>query len=419
MNVFSSFFPELAILKIPQEGVLEPTRLKLASFWALLTAFIVLNNIVWFTPTLGGAYYAVLIGILAIVMLSAGKIRLNIEMLLIYLACFCSIYFNDIPSFFKSEYRLISFIAITLLVSPAISSNFLAVFRIKLFRNMLIGIVLLVLLSFASRFVGLSKSQGAYWCGIVNHSMTLGPVCGIAFITVLSDWIVAGKNYTTAKKFCLIITIIATLACLFGASSRAAILATVMGTIIVTGAHFKANQIFKWGTLITIALVLSTPLWSPLWDTVMAKNQNSETLSLSSREVIWQQRIDEFRSHPVFGTGFGTVDIEAEASLFNEQSGQVETGSSWLSILSMTGLVGIFAFLLLQYNTIFRFMRLTDRKSMILLLGLLFFWYGEMCAEGFWFAAGSFECFFLWLLWGCFDAALCIQDGLAKSKIIN
>ena len=221
MNVFSSFFPELAILKIPQEGVLEPTRLKLASFWALLTAFIVLNNIVWFTPTLGGAYYAVLIGILAIVMLSAGKIRLNIEMLLIYLACFCSIYFNDIPSFFKSEYRLISFIAITLLVSPAISSNFLAVFRIKLFRNMLIGIVLLVLLSFASRFVGLSKSQGAYWCGIVNHSMTLGPVCGIAFITVLSDWIVAGKNYTTAKKFCLIITIIATLACLFGASSGA------------------------------------------------------------------------------------------------------------------------------------------------------------------------------------------------------
>lgn len=409
MNIFSSFFPELAILKIPQEGVLEPTRLKLASFWALLTAFIVLNNIVWFTPTLGGAYYAVLIGILAIVMLSAGKIRLNIEMLLIYLACFCSIYFNDIPSFFKSEYRLISFIAITLLVSPAISSNFLAVFRIKLFRNMLIGIVLLVLLSFASRFVGLSKSQGAYWCGIVNHSMTLGPICGIAFITVLSDWIVAGKNYTTVKKFCLIITMIATLACLFGASSRAAILATVMGTIIVTGAHFKANQIFKWGTLITIALVLSTPLWSPLWDTVMAKNQNSETLSLSSRGVIWQQRIDEFRSHPVFGTGFGTVDIEAEASLFNEQSGQVEPGSSWLSILSMTGLVGMFTFLLLQYNTIFRFMRLADGKSMILLLGLLFFWYGEMCAEGFWFAAGSFECFFLWSLFGVFDALSILQ----------
>ena len=409
MNLFSSFFPELVILKVPQEGVLKPARLKLASFWAFLTAFIVLNNIIWFTPTLGGAYYAVLIGILAIVMLSAGKIRLNIEMLLIYFACFCSIYFNDIPSFFKSEYRLISFIAITLLVSPAISSNFLAVFRIKLFRNMLTGIVLLVLLSFASRFVGLSNNQGMYWCGIVNHSMTLGPVCGIAFITVLSDWIVAGKNYTATKKYCLAVTIIAALACLFGASSRAAILATVMGTFIVTGAHFKANQIFKWGTLITIVLVLSTPLWSPLWDTVMTKNQNSETLSLSSREVIWRQRIDEFRSHPVFGTGFGTVDIEAEASLFNEQSGQVETGSSWLSILSMTGLVGIFAFLLLQYNTIFRFVRLADRKSMILLLGLLFFWYGEMCAEGFWFAAGSFEFFFLWTLFGSFDAFSVLQ----------
>ena len=63
MNLFSSFFPGLAILKVPQEGVLEPGRLKLASFWAFLTAFIVLNNIVWFTPTLGGVYYAVLIGI--------------------------------------------------------------------------------------------------------------------------------------------------------------------------------------------------------------------------------------------------------------------------------------------------------------------------------------------------------------------
>lgn len=410
MNLVSAFFPGLSAFAVPETLPTERKQNKTASILAFITAFIVLNNIVWLTPTLGTAYYAFLGGILLLVLLAAGKVRINIEMILIYLACLCSIWFNDIPAFFKAEYRFVSFAAVTLLVSPALSSNFLAVFRMKLFRCMLQGIVLLALLSFLSRFVGLSKSQGAYWCGVVNHSMTLGPVCGIAFLTVLSDLIVEGKNYSPGKKCRLALVLVAALVCLLGASSRAAIIATVIGSLVVIGAHFKVDQIFKWGVLAITAVALSVPLWTPLWETVMKKNENSETISFSSRATVWEQRLKEFKENPFFGCGFGSVDTDAGSSLFNRESGQVETGSSWLAILSMCGLFGFFSILLLQYNSFVRFVQLPSPKSMILLAGLLFFWYIEMCAEGFIFAAGSFEFFFLWSLFGVFEAVLIVNN---------
>ena len=47
---------------------------------------------------------------------------------------------------------------------------------------------------------------------------------------------------------------------------------------------------------------------------------------------------------------------------------------------------------------------------LILLAGLLFFWYVEMCAQGFIFAAGGFEFFFLWSLFGIFESVLIVNN---------
>ncbi len=413
MNIIRSFFPDLSDF-IPQNVNLSAARQNTASIFAFLTAIVVLNNIVILTPNLGVLYYAVLGIILLLVLCCAGRIRINTGMLLIYLACIASLLLNDVPVFFKAEYRLVTFIVVSLLISPAISSNFLAFFRLKLFQNLLYGMVLLVLLSFFGRFVGISSSIANYWCGILNHPMTLGSVSGMVAITVFNDLNTPLKS-GRASKFLIVSLIIAVL-CMLGASSRAALGATILGIFIVLlSSGNSTSNLFKWGILGVICALLTVSLWTPLWQQVVDKNQGTEAISISSRETHWTQRFEEFKSNPVFGIGFGTVDDDTQiGSTFNLSSGQIETGSSWLSILSMTGLFGMAAFLLLINNTIYRYKQIKNRRTASLLFGLLVFVFVEMVAEGMIFAAGSFLFFIIWSLFGAFEAVVACEQAEGK-----
>ncbi len=50
----------------------------------------------------------------------------------------------------------------------------------------------------------------------------------------------------------------------------------------------------------------------------------------------------EFESSPLIGVGFDAIDLNLSSASggYDKDSGMVESGSSWLIILSMTGLIG-------------------------------------------------------------------------------
>ena len=148
-------------------------------------------------------------------------------------------------------------------------------------------------------------------------------------------------------------------------------------------------------------------------------------MNLDSRNYLWKQRLDEFKGNPFLGIGFANIEDPAGESQDNTLGGKIEPGSSWLIVLSMMGILGGAAFLLILNNTLARLFQNKQKEYSCLLLALGVFWALEMCAEGFIFASGSFLFFLLWSWVGAVECLsyqkedLVIEDKSLKSKPLN
>jgi O-antigen ligase len=121
----------------------------------------------------------------------------------------------------------------------------------------------------------------------------------------------------------------------------------------------------------------------------------------NTRTDLWQARLEEFKSSPVFGigvamgTGSGSV-IEASGSI------RVEPGSSYLAVLAMTGGLGAIAFfsamgwLVYGFITVQRKMPL--KQDILSAAGIFLAVHGV--AEGWILGFGSPLCFLFWLWLG-------------------
>ena len=83
-------------------------------------------------------------------------------------------------------------------------------------------------------------------------------------------------------------------------------------------------------------------------------------------------------------------------------SGVVEPGSSWLGALSMTGLLGFTALLVLWFKSLKNCLKVEKRDKLfgVYIGSTLIFWAVHMIAEGQIFAAGSFLFFMVWITFG-------------------
>jgi O-antigen ligase len=83
-------------------------------------------------------------------------------------------------------------------------------------------------------------------------------------------------------------------------------------------------------------------------------------------------------------------------------TGTIETGSSWLAVLSMTGILGFIPFGIIIYKSVKRVW--SKRRTNIeacLYLGLIVFLSIHMLVEGFILAGGSVLCFIAWIIISC------------------
>ncbi|MDP2455208.1 MULTISPECIES: hypothetical protein [unclassified Kaistella] len=98
---------------------------------------------------------------------------------------------------------------------------------------------------------------------------------------------------------------------------------------------------------------------------------------------------------------------------FDSDSGKVEPGSSWLALLSMTGIAG---FILIVFIFLSALIYLFKNKNDYIISGilgsLLLFFMIHMSAEGYILAAGSLLFFYIWLLLG-------VIEGYKKYQIIK
>lgn len=313
-----------------------------------------------------------------------------------------SILLNDIPSFFQSPQRFGIFIIVVGLIGPFIYNS--ALFRFRLFLGNMLNkaILLMVILSFIGIVAGLPSMVGrGGFAGLFNHSMMLGPMASVAVLVALFE-----AHLAVIKKkywFFIVLASLSFITCV-AAGSRSALLACLAGSIFF---YYKLNQgkITRFVRIILMVVILgifSFPLWEPFTERMMEKIAYSEDQgdALVTRSGLWEMRMIEFQSSPWIGVGFAAVDIDTSTK-FSEEDGKVEPGSSWLAILSMTGLLGFLPILILIINNIIVLIK--DREYPIfsaLLGGLLVLFIVHMMAEGYVLSAGSGLFFYFWLILG-------------------
>lgn len=372
------------------------------TFWFCL---IELNQVIGFTPSVPSvALYAAIIGY-AIYMLSKQGMKFDwgLSVFLMYVPL--SLLITSPDAVFHSWERFVLFALLVVCVSPVFTNEEAIRNRRNMFQIVLVVCVIIGVGSFFARFLGINfmrtynsdfMSKAGLFGGLTTHSMLLGPIAGISAIYM------AYLGYTMRKKIYFLLSFLSVVTVMFTAS-RSSLVATIAG---VTVAIFKlSGSINKFAVIIVVIIMLgaaSFPLWESAMDVVIAKNEANISAggATSSRDKLWDARIKEFSSSPVFGIGFAAIDRHSSGDIgFDERTGMVESGSSWLIILSMTGLLGalmIVPVLFRAYMTAYR----DENNFSALVSGILTMFFVHMLAEGYIFYGGSQMAFMLWLTIG-------------------
>lgn len=89
----------------------------------------------------------------------------------------------------------------------------------------------------------------------------------------------------------------------------------------------------------------------------------------TSRTKLWDARLEEFKSSPLWGIGFGVTGIGDKAT-----SGRAETGSGWLTVLSQTGIIGFTLVILIIKRAILPLKIIRNSPKIALYTSLLTFY---------------------------------------------
>lgn len=345
--------------------------------------------------------------------------KVNIIPIIFLLICAFSILFGKISPFFKPWARLGLFSLLLMAYFPVFQSKFSEKIRVKTFLIMLIIIIFTSIGSFIGYFLGInymevglptyseggqSINTAGWFGGLTYQSMLLGPICALS-LTVLV-WIILEKTHSKKEKLLLICAAFSCLCCMMLTASRVATIAGIVGALIVLFMKFRRHitKMVRIGTILLVLAWTLYPIYMPYADKVLSKQQkNVESGSMfASRETYWIHRLEEFTECPIFGYGFCGVDTKNYGEY--SSTGTIEPGSSWLAILSMTGILGAGYFLCLFGTTISKLYRIFcfQHKSWALLhIGIIAVFAIHFIAEGYIFSAGGPLCFLFWFFFGC------------------
>lgn len=305
------------------------------------------------------------------------------------------------PGVFRSWPRYVLFALLLMNVSPLLQSTKLRHYREVIFQFMMWACAFLGVGSFFAYFLGVNFMKvgsadyilhSSLFGGLTTHSMMLGPIAGIGACYLANRAMMRGKAIDWIWVFISLFTVLLS-------ASRSATMAAIAGVSVTI--YYKSGAVSKFAKYVVVAIVIlvsSSPLWEGAMEGVLEKNGSTSELNFDSRAALWDERVEEFASSPLVGVGFCAIDTDASYGL-DISSGRVETGSSWLIVLSMLGIIGAFIIVPIIFRAIIYVRRRKDDLKAVL-AGVLILFFVHMVAEGYIFAGGSFLAFMFWLTVG-------------------
>lgn len=332
------------------------------------------------------------------------RFKSTFSMLFVLFFCYIpvNIIISDPDPVFSPWMRFFSFSIVLLAVSPMLNNSFILRFRKRLFHKLLWMFSILSILSFFCYFIGINLmvvdnyiGVGGTFSGLFNQSMVLGPISGVSFLFLYDRY---RDNHMIVWLLCCILCAGA----LLFSASRSAFLATIIAFIFYLYLSSVSKMRFVKRLLyIAIVLFSTYSLWSSALNGFVYKNEvRTSSGQFGSRTDKFTYRIGEFKENPIFGVGFASID-PFRGDSFDTDNGVVEPGSSWLSVLSMIGLIGAFFVTCILFFGCKNLMSVdndTSGKSLVSSLFVLMVVF--MIFEGFIFASGNTLCLFFWLLLG-------------------
>lgn len=337
--------------------------------------------------------------VLLFVYIKKQDVKINIWMLVLVLFACISLITNDYDSKFNAPLRLFLWILVISLLGPLLFSSALINFRTKLLKAFLTTFYITGAISTLFWVFGLPVLGKGVFTGLFIQSMILAPISAIGALYAFHNFI--KEKEVPLKTLYLVIFILNTMSLML-AASRGAIAAFLVGfTILIVFSKFKFKKLGL--TFLSVFMFLyfsfnnSTIFFSK--DSLILSNLYNKGIE-NSRDLLWDARINEFKSSPIFGIGFATQTSNYQFQEIDEK-GRIEPGSTYLMILAMTGIFGFISFLtltlrpLLSRSFIYRITRIDTYLSAILGFFLVHF-----AIEGYIFSAGSFMGLIFWLVLG-------------------
>lgn len=385
---------------------------------AFMLSFVAIGTIIGpLTSIINTQLYYLCMALFAVSCINGKSQRINKQFIFLLLVAAASIIFNNPPSLFKPWERWAFFTFMCFPISPLFENEKFRRHRLNAFKFLLWLSAIVGVSSFFCYLLGInymrnfytgeySVNNAGWFGGITVHSMLMGPISalGATFIT----WEVScAKTNFVKNRYIAYFIIFACISSALLSASRGATAAAIIGCSVV---YMLRNG--KQGSKMTNGLIglvfigiVTQPLLKP-FTTMIAEKQNKNLdggSTLLSREGKWEGRINEFASSPIIGIGFCVVNVNSED--YDEVTGTIETGTSWLSILSMLGIFGVILIWKLVFKPMVRLYKRMNRQD-VLFFGIFCVFLLHMATEGYIFAGGNFMFFCFWLFTGALHAYL-------------
>ena len=232
--------------------------------------------------------------------------------------------------------------------------------------------------------------------GFTNNSMWLSAASaiGLIFFTYLINYF--WNNKKRIACIFILLFIFLTLQTIVWGASRSALgigLGASLMLIWLTNKNVK-NTLLVF-VLLSILGTIITPILLNDSERLQSKKGGFNIVDEdgnTSRTELWNDRIEEFKSSPIWGIGFGVTGTGN-----NAKSGRAETGSGWLTALSQTGIIGFILVIMLIKKAILPLNVIRSNPKIALYTSILAFLCLHSIFEAYMFQSGWYLCFVLWL----------------------
>lgn len=343
-----------------------------------------------------------------IVLFKSRRFTVNYMLMLFFVACALSLIFNHPVANYMSTLRLGLFFAMLCLISPLVNSASLRMFRNYLWRYVIFLCQFVVILSLVVYLVTLAFDGRGCLFRVVVHPIMLSTLAAIVSVIMTYRFLSREKHVAKLSLFFDSISLIASILIMVWAGARGAILGFIVAEIYVFITLSHKLKRGKWVIMAVLgAIALAIFIGGDVTHRVKKKFEIAQEHNsiIYSRKQLWKSRVEEFMDSPVIGIGFTNATrystLLSNRKVFSPSPDRrEEPGSSWLCVLSNTGIVGFV--LLVCWNTeLLRVVRLRRKKGDMLSIlygAMLIFFIVEGFFEGWILYAGSFTFFLYWLL---------------------